>query len=115
MPTRDLRLLEHMIRLNALHFGMEPHLRDTRQFAEIARVATEIERLGNDTVFMNWPKEPGFPHAPERYERFRQDLIQGAKDVRAAAEAGNTAQISQAYARMDASCTACHKRYSPTY
>lgn len=104
-----------MIQLNALHMGLEPHLRDVSQLQEIGRVAGEIEKLGSAPVFVDWPKRPGYPHDPTRYERFRQDMLRGAQEVQAAATARDRDALIAAYARLDASCTACHKRYSPTY
>lgn len=104
-----------MIQLNALHLGIEPHLRDAAAMGELARVAGEIETLGAAPVFVDWPKRPGFPHDPTRYERFREDLVRGAAELQGAAEAGDKDAVVAAYARLDASCTACHKRYSPTY
>ena len=115
LPPRDLALLEHMIQLNALHLGIEPHLRDADKMGELARVAGEIAALGSAPVFVDWPKRPNFPHEPARYERFRQDLLRGAAELQAAAESADKGAVVAAYARLDASCTACHKRYSPTY
>jgi hypothetical protein len=112
---RDLRLLEHMIRLNALHVGIEPHLRDTARYEELAGAAAEIERLAVDPVFVEWPRRKGFRHPPDLFDRYRVDLLEGARAASAALANGDRDGLHAAYAVMDASCIACHKRFSPLY
>lgn len=112
---RDLELLRMMMVLEGVHEAIQPHLRSLDKMDEIARLGEEIAAMAVSPVFVEWPRRPGFPHDPTRYERFRSDLEQGARDAARAAQARDLSALNRAYARMNASCIACHKRYSPTY
>lgn len=112
-PARDLALLEAMIRLNAIHFGMGPYIRDRAQYEQIAAGCDAIVSICDEPAFTGYTARSDFARDVERFEELHQMLRQGALDAAAAARAGDADGLFDAYTRMDVSCTACHKRYAP--
>lgn len=114
-PPRDLALLELMIKLQALHRGMEPVLRSEAQLPQLAEAARGIASLASDPLFEGWVRRPDFQRDPTRFEAFRLHLLDSAQQAAQAAEAGDRERLHRFYAQMDGSCVACHKRYLETY
>jgi len=112
-PVRDLALLEAMVRLNAIHFGMGPYIRDRAQYEQIAKGCDAIVSICDEASFTGYTSQPGFARDAERFEELHAMLRQGAQDAAAAARAGDADGLFAAYTRMDVSCTGCHKRYAP--
>ncbi len=114
-PPRDLALLELMIKMQALHRGMEPVLRSEERLPELAEAARGIASLAAAPLFAGWTRRPDFLRDPGRFEAFRLHLLDSAEAAAAAAEAGDKEALHRFYAQMDGSCVACHKRYLETY
>lgn len=112
-PNRDLSLIDPMVRLNAVHFGIEPFIRDRSRYEEIAQAAEAIVAICDEEPFVRYTSRPDFERAPERFEAMHALLRQGALDAAAAARSGDAEGLFDAYTRMDVSCTGCHKRYAP--
>lgn len=106
-------MLELMLELNPPYLGMQPVLRDRDKLDALASSAATIAALAEDPRMTAYTAAEDFGRDPAPFERFRVDLLEGARDARAAAEAGDLDALHDAYARVSASCTACHKRYSP--
>ena len=113
--VRDLSMLELMVRLNAVHLGMEPYLRSTEHFEDLAVAAEGVAAITGESLMFEWPKAEDFGRDPEPWQRFRGDLERSAGEAAAAARAGDLDGLHAAYTVMDATCIGCHKRYQPTY
>lgn len=112
-PNRDLSLIDPMVRLNAVHFGMGPFIRDRARYEQIAQAADAVVAICDEPAFAEYTSRPDFEREPERFEELYTLLRQGAVDAAAAARAGDAEALFDAYTRMDVSCTGCHKRYAP--
>jgi hypothetical protein len=110
---RDMALLELMIRLNAVHFGMEPHIRDRERFEDLAAAADVIAGMCEEPAFVNYTSLDEFQRDPTRFDELHTLLRESSQKAATAARAGDVEGLFQAYTAMDASCTACHKRYAP--
>lgn len=110
---RDMAMLELMIRLNTVHFGMEPHIRNRDLFEDLAAAADAIASMCEEPAFVNYTHLDEFQRDPTRFDELHTLLRESSQKAATAARAGDVEGLFQAYTAMDASCTACHKRYAP--
>ncbi len=115
LEVRDLSMLELMVRMNAVHLGMEPYLRSVDHLEDLAGAADGVAAIAGDSLMLEWPKASDFGRDPEPWNRFRGDLERAAGEAAAAARSGDLNGLHAAYTVMDATCIGCHKRYQPTY
>jgi len=111
--TRDLSMLELMIEMDPSYLGIQPVLRDVSKLEAIASAADLIGTLTDDPRMTGYTQRVDFERDPAPFEIFRTDLLESARAAAAGARAGDLDGLHDAYARMSASCIACHKRYSP--
>lgn len=114
-PNRDLSLLALMVRLDAMHTGSAPFIRDRASYERLALVADAIAAMCEESAFVQYTSAPDFQRAPERFEELRLQLRDGARAAGAAARAGDVDAFYDAFVAMDASCVGCHKRYGPLH
>jgi cytochrome c556 len=114
-PNRDLSLLALMVRLDALHTGSAPFIRDLASYERLALAAEAIAAMCDEDAFTQYTSAPDFARAPERFEELRLQLLDGARAAAAAARANDVSAFYDAFVAMDASCVGCHKRYGPLH
>lgn len=113
LPPRDLSLLQSMLTIDAPWRSMQPRLRNVSALDQLAQAAQQILDACEDPVFAEWHRRPDFERDTTIWERSYAQLREGAQSAHAAALAGDLDRLHTAYSQMSASCTACHKRYSP--
>lgn len=114
-PNRDLALLGLMVRLDAMHTGSAPFIRDRASYERLALAADAIAAMCEEDAFVKYTSAPDFQRAPERFEELRLQLRDGARAAAEAARAGDVDAFYDAFVAMDASCVGCHKRYGPLH
>jgi len=114
-PNRDLSLLALMVRMDALHTGSAPFIRDLASYERLALAADAIASMCEEDAFTQYTSAPDFARAPERFEELRLQLLDGARAAAAAARANDVSAFYDAFVAMDASCVGCHKRYGPLH
>lgn len=114
-PNRDLALLALMVRIDAMHTGSAPFIRDRASYERLALTADAIAAMCEEDAFVRYTSAPDFHRAPERFEELRLQLRDGARAAAAAARANDVDAYYDAFVAMDASCVGCHKRYGPLH
>jgi len=113
LPPRDLGMLELMLQLNSPYLAMQSQLRNVDAMEDVSAAAGIIAGIAEDPLFDTWVETSEPARDPGTWRESYADLLEGARDARDAAAAGELERLHAAYGRMSKSCTACHKRYSP--
>ncbi|MEZ5980144.1 MAG: cytochrome c [Planctomycetota bacterium] len=114
-PTRDLSMLNLMLVLESTRRVMEPNIRDTSLYPDLADAAHAIVELTQDPVFQGYARRDDFERDPRSFERLRIELQRAAKGVEDAARAGDVESVWTHFSTIEASCVGCHKRYGPLH
>lgn len=114
-PQRDLGMLELMLKLNQLHLGVEPYLRNAERLPELVEPVEAIAAMTEDAVFAEYLGKLDVERDPTVFDTSRARLTQSARQAAEAARASDVEAFTAAYTAMDATCIACHKRYAPNY
>lgn len=112
---RDMAMLELMLKLNQLHLGVEPYLRNAERLPELVEPVEAIAAMTDDPVFANYLGALDVERDPAIFDASRARLAQSARQAAEAARASDVEAFTAAYTAMDATCISCHKRYAPNY
>jgi cytochrome c556 len=114
-PQRDMAMLELMLKLNQVHLGIEPYLRNVERMPELVEPVEAIAAMTDDPAFTEYLGKLDVERDPTIFESSRGRLAKSARQAAEAARAGDVEAFTAAYTVMDATCIACHKRYAPNY
>lgn len=114
-PQRDMAMLELMLKLNQLHLGVEPFLRNADRLPELVEPVEAIAAMTEDAVFSEYLGKLDVERDPTTFEASAKRLAQSARQAAEAARAADVEAFTAAYTAMDATCITCHKRYAPNY
>ncbi|MHC4375430.1 MAG: cytochrome c [Planctomycetota bacterium] len=114
-PQRDMAMLELMLKLNQLHLGVEPYLRNAERLPELVEPVEAIAAMTEDAVFANYLGGLDVERDSTIFDASRARLAQSARQAAEAARAADVEAFTAAYTAMDATCISCHKRYAPNY
>lgn len=114
-PQRDMAMLELMLKLNQLHLGIEPYLRNVERLPELVEPVEAIAAMTDDPVFANYMSALDVERDPAIFDASRERLVKSARQAAEAARASDVEAFTAAYTVMDATCISCHKRYAPNY
>lgn len=99
--------------------GMVIRRRQEYKKAEFIEKARELQKLAQEpwqyfTADSNYPPtraKPDIWEHPRNFAEFRKELDESLNQLVSAAESGNMEKIVPAYASVEDSCDACHKRF----
>ena len=109
-------LLTVMYEMDAYKRDIEPHIRNPDRAPQMAEAARKILEWTEYPSYANYTESAAFRGKnKELFQTFREELRRAIEAFAASADQGDLEAMSTHFTAMTSSCTACHKRFDPTY